>query len=617
MILIRRWSTALGCGISAVSACAPNAAPGDGPAGAPPAPALTTFGSEEAFARYQQGMEHDWQARLRRRPISGTTQGIAEPPPLGTPVPAGEPVDAQAPGVHEAGIVKATRDYLVILRRNRLHTVRIADGVLDTVASVDAFAPGTDEYGRVGRGIMVSGDVVAVVGSGRGPSVQAALFRMDAAGGLAYLGTHQVRSDGGEEREPLVRLVDGKLVVFAPVGVWAGDPRGIAPYLPAVRRWEPASADTLWQPLLRPAAIYRPATAMRADDGVTLHALTVCDAVGGTLDCRATAIYAPRNIAQHVSRTAAYVWTTQRRGYDDGGDVPDRSMLYRIPLDGGAPTALGVDGQPNDERAFDETHGELFVLLSGGRFPVDRAPADWKPVVLLRVLLGAFGDGSRSAGADAYRGFPNPGSTPFHSRFVGGWVLYGVEAGQGAYGTHEPSRAFAAPRDGGGEAVPLRLMGDLVALDALNGDGLVVTSLDDQLTYQPLYFAPRVGLREPRSRRVEHPWEVEAHALFYQPHGSTGGVLGVARSGFVYTPSVLFLRDDGFHLYPAGELAATVPKDAECPACGGYYEFARPVFLRGRTFAIVGGEVVEGVMEGGGIRELRRIRIGPPALSPG
>ena len=65
--------------------------PGDGLGGAP-APALTTSGSEEAFARYQQRMEQDWQARLCRQPISGT-QRISERPPLGTPVPPGDPVD--------------------------------------------------------------------------------------------------------------------------------------------------------------------------------------------------------------------------------------------------------------------------------------------------------------------------------------------------------------------------------------------------------------------------------------------------------------------------------------------------------------------------------------------
>lgn len=599
----------------AALACSPNAPPSDLP-GNSPAAALTTFGSEEAFVRYQQRMVREWEARTRKRPILGSYPRTPEPPPMDTPVPAGEPVEAQAAGVHEAGIVKATRDHLVILRRNRLHTVRIAGGALDTVASVDAFAPGTPEHERSVRGILVSGDVVAAIGTGaRGLAVQAALFRVDAAGGLTYQGTYQVRSDGDEEHTPIMRLVDGKLVVFAPVGVWPGDPRGIAPYLPAVRRWEPASADTAWTPLTEPARIYRPATVMRADDGVTFHALTVCDPAGGTLDCRATVVYAPRNLALHVSRTAAYVWTLQRQGYDEEGRVPDRSILYRIPLDGGAATALGVHSRPHDALSFDETaDGQLHVLVSSGRLPPDRVPrgSAWLSVALLRVPLSAFGDGSGAAGDDAYRPLPNPGSTTLRNRFAGDWVLYGTERENGAYGTWEEGMAFAARRDGTGEAVPLPLPGGLIGIDAMGTGALVTTSTSDGLRHQPLWLGAQVEPRPPLTRAAAHPWEVEAHAVFYD---GDADVLGVARSGFVYTPSVLFLRRDGSGLRAVGELGATVPPGTECPQCGGYYEFARPVFLRGRILAIVGGEVVEGVMDGDRIRELRRVRIGPPALS--
>jgi hypothetical protein len=58
----------IACALATLTACASNAAPRDGPSHTP-APALTTFGSDEAFTRYQQRMERDWQARMRNRPI--------------------------------------------------------------------------------------------------------------------------------------------------------------------------------------------------------------------------------------------------------------------------------------------------------------------------------------------------------------------------------------------------------------------------------------------------------------------------------------------------------------------------------------------------------------------
>jgi hypothetical protein len=56
-----------------LAACAPNPTPVDSPSSAAAASStLTPFGSEEAFMRYQQQMERDWQARIRKRPPYGS-----------------------------------------------------------------------------------------------------------------------------------------------------------------------------------------------------------------------------------------------------------------------------------------------------------------------------------------------------------------------------------------------------------------------------------------------------------------------------------------------------------------------------------------------------------------
>ena len=60
-------SFCIACALVALTACVPNAAPGDGPSSRTHAPALTPFGSDEAFTRYQQRMESDWQARVLAR----------------------------------------------------------------------------------------------------------------------------------------------------------------------------------------------------------------------------------------------------------------------------------------------------------------------------------------------------------------------------------------------------------------------------------------------------------------------------------------------------------------------------------------------------------------------
>ena len=80
--------------------------------------------------------------------------------------------------------------------------------------------------------------------------------------------------------------------------------------------------------------------------------------------------------------------------------------------------------------------------------------------------------------------------------------------------------------------------------------------------------------------------------------------------------SMLFLRREAGGIEPAGELAAR-PVDARddgCMAsCVDWYGNARPIFLGGRVFALLGYELVEGAMRGGRISELRRVNFAPPS----
>jgi hypothetical protein len=45
-----------------------------------------------------------------------------------------------------------------------------------------------------------------------------------------------------------------------------------------------------------------------------------------------------------------------------------------------------------------------------------------------------------------------------------------------------------------------------------------------------------------------------------------------------------------------------------------WYGNARPLFLRGRIFALLGYELVEGQVQGGRMRELRRVSFAPRAV---
>src|SRR6185369_10980658 len=55
--------------------------------------------------------------------------------------------NVQTAGVDEGGIVKRAGDFLVVLRRGRLFTVRVGGDALAPVSAVDAYAPGSNPQG--------------------------------------------------------------------------------------------------------------------------------------------------------------------------------------------------------------------------------------------------------------------------------------------------------------------------------------------------------------------------------------------------------------------------------------------------------------------------------------
>ena len=120
--------------------------------------------------------------------------------------------------------------------------------------------------------------------------------------------------------------------------------------------------------------------------------------------------------------------------------------------------------------------------------------------------------------------------------------------------------------------------------------------------------------------------ELRSHGFFYKPDGPDSGTLGLpisrpARAGYRHlfesSAAILFLRNDGLHFEEAGELAARSERavDDACRAsCVDWYGNARPIFVRGRVLALLGYEIVEGAVDDGHMRELRRISYAPRSV---
>ncbi|HEU0298301.1 MAG TPA: beta-propeller domain-containing protein, partial [Longimicrobium sp.] len=534
--------------------------------------------------------------------------------------------NVQHAGVDEGGIVKVHGDYLVILRRGRLFTVRIGGNALEPVSAVDAFGPDINPSSSWFDELLVSGDQVVVIGySYERGGTELGIFRIDPAGRLTHRATYQLISgDYYSSRNYASRLIGTRLIFYAPI--WA-DAEAEDPLesFPAMRRW--SGPESEWRRTAAATRVYRPAGRVSLYDELTLHTVTVCELAGEEMECQATALYGPEGRVFYVSPTSVYVWTTQYPDWneEEEDDAP-RSVLYRMPLDGSAPTGLRVSGAPVDQLSFLESgDGHLNVLVAAegageGMWGAERATGD---LALLRLPLTALGDGSRAARNERYRDLPTPqGDGSLQNRYVGEWLLYGQGTGWGSPQSGR-TQLFGVRWADTTPVTELRPPHSVDRIEAM-GSGAVVIGTDGRdLHFSGVRLGPTARLAQRYTRAGASQGETRTHGFFYRPDAQDAGVLGLPirggdRPGYeqlrLGSASILFLRNRDFDLTEMGELAAGDPRQADdgCRAsCVDWYGNARPLFLRGRILALMGYELVEGAEDDGRLRELRRVNFGP------
>lgn len=617
------------CLAAALSAAAASAAPAD----TAPRKTLAAFASEQELAELFTRWAAEAHRRRDEQRMRAQAQGLAQAPaPAAAPAKAAEAAakdesvtNVQHAGVDEGGIVKAHGDHLVILRRGRLFTVRIGDGDLRPVSSVDAYGPDVDPRGAWYDEMLVSGDTIVVIGYSyaRG-GTEVGLFEISRAGALAYKATYHLRSnDYYSSRNYASRLVGTKLVFYSPqrLNPWGGDPYAA---LPALRRWRPGALPAEFKRIVPATRIYRTDEPLDPFQGVALHSVSVCDLARAEMTCASTAVLGPPGRVFYVSPGSVFVWTAA--GRRDPQSPGPASALFRIPLDGSAPSALGTSGSPIDQFSFHEGgDGVLNVLVrSNGRgdgmWAAETGAGD---LALLRVPLASFSDGRDGAPAEAYRALPKPDGYALQSRYVGSYLLYGGGTGWRRPQATSESRVYAV-RYASGDVYALPLVHAVDRIEALGTNALVAGSDGRDLHLTSVRLA-RVPVAVDRFTRMgAAQGETRSHGFFYKPEGEHDGLLGLpvvggdepgARHLRKTSAALLYLRNRGLALSALGTLDAR-PGEADrrdgCRAsCVDWYGNSRPLFLRGRVFALMGYELVEGRVDATRISEARRVSFAP------
>lgn len=573
------------------------------------------------------------QAETRRMAPPATAMALnAAPPPAPAAAKAAEASGAmadsitnvQTAGVDEGGIVKRAGDFLVILRRGRLFSVRVGGDALQPTAAVDAFAPGSDPSGAWYDELLVEGRTVVVIGYSyaRG-GTEIGLFEIDGGGRIEHRNTYHLRSfDYYSSRNYASRLIGRKLVFYSPTLLqpWGPPPLQM---LPGVRRWQ----NTLppdFQRILPATRIYRSDDDFDPTEPLALHTVTVCELGDGDLRCESSAVLGPAGRVFYVAAGSVYVWAggARRRG------TPG-SAVFRLPLDGGVPSGLKAAGVPIDQMSFLEDGDHLNVLLreAGDGEGMWSSETSGGRLAMLRVPLALFGDGRGAAQREHYRRLPGPDGGVLQNRFVGHWLLWGAAGRNTAWALRFADRSDAAALDAGH---------GIERIEAMGNDALLVGNDGSDLCFSAVRLSS--GNAALAGRHVEsgvRQGETRSHGFFYRATGADGGLLGLPLLGEparrrpgVYTEaqgsaSVLMLRQRGLRFVPLGELqAGSAARDDACKAsCVDWYGNARPIFLGERLFALLGYELVEGRLAGDGrwerLEERRRVSFAPGARSGG
>lgn len=629
----RKIVVSIALGALALAACAKPAPP---PA-SKPSSTLQSFEDEAAFQRaltkLQQTMKRRRQeaakeyARAPPPPPPPAPMIVAEPSAVDAPPQASADAAAAAPesitnvqtqGVDEGDIVKNAGDYLIVLRRGRLFSIRVGDDGLRPVASVDAYAPGSSPNGTWYDEMLVSGRDVIVIGySYERGGTEIGLFELGDDGGLRHRDTYQLRSgDYYSQRNYASRLIGRQLIFYAPVPVYLNEPES---HLPALRHWRPDAQVADFKRILPASRIYDALDPTSDDYSLVLHTVSVCDLGAAELNCRATAVLGDRSREFYVAQDAVYVWVSSQTGKPGAS-----SSVFRMPLDGGAPSALRASGSPIDQMSFLQRDGYLNVLVGSDYdgHAMWRDDAKAGELALLRVRLDEFGDASARTGPEHYRPLPglSAGYGSMQNRYVGDWLLVGAAPYQHderntastvlalRYASRAPAQVLALPHAVG-------------RIEALGRDALLVGSSGRDLHFSAL----RLGDQAAHAGRFVYPGVAEGdqrtHGFFYRPSADDTGIAGLpilrADARDYAAPgqaSVVYLRNRALRLSRMGQLdARTSPAvDDGCQvSCVDWYGNARPIFLGDRVFALLGYELVEGRIDADRIQERRRVDFGP------
>lgn len=627
---------------------------------------LERFANDTEFLNYVRTIQR--LNNVRRRESGAADMAVPAPPPpppppAATPAPtvsafgaaqsqpsAGEAssiTNVQTQGVDEGGIVKQVGRFLVILQDGRLFVVDTRPGNqagLSLAHRANVYRSTSD--GTWYDELLVSGNRILVTGySYRESASEITIFTINDAGALTRETTYYITSNDYYDPENYsTRLVNGNLVIYTPLDVRSINTNARVRW-PIVRRWlrdgDHRAETTAGRSLFDADDIYKPIQRSRQP---LIHSVSVCPlgelSSGDELDCQTTAFAGLAQREFFVSTNDIYLWTTP--GYGDevrdcaatGANANGNAVnatLYQVPLSGATPRAAYVRGRPPSQLALDASPTEFRALLGWNTSNCNRTAEN--DLRYFRLPLNSLSTTPREAPARSYARVPSPGTGAYEVRFTETHVTYGGRSGYSNYppGADQPpqtARVITVPVSRPAGATQIEAPHSVIRIERAGND-IVLTGYrtEDGLSLSVLDLGTRPRITDTQLLQGRFESENRSHAF--------NSFIGQDGSGLMGLPTVTRVKQAGRWVWrsqasdvsflsidAAGQLgdigALESRPNAQDPSyrcevsCIDWYGNTRALYIGNRVFGLSATELVEGVVSGGRIGEVRRLNLSAP-----
>lgn len=608
---------------------------------------LRKFESSEEFAQYIEQTKSfvDERDKMLEEQWTSEYDGVETIVVTGSRIdPSSLPsiTNNQVQGVDEGDIIKRYGDYLFVLRKGSIYSIRLGDDVSSTLVKVsERKVEENNSWLREDTWfdeMLIDKNVLLVTGFNYDHDYTVlSRFDISTNGVLTYKDTHvMVSEDYYSGSNYGTRLFKGNLISYIPFNIELSKHYlGSFPKIARINKstnHKPAKLN--WKSLINEEDIYKPSSVL---DDPYIHVFINCPLSSDVISCKGVGLTGSGYSEYYITGEYIYLWLNGWKGeiasdpafdlfstiiyprsteswYDDyAGEYKDslhryvNSKIYRISLDDFKVLSFSTKLVPFDQFSFSEIDGDLYM------FGLETEAHG----SLIKIMEEDFQDDFSQ----------NPkiiaqvsGLTDLtNNRFLKDGFIYGemsewgkvkntqsniIDLGTGQVITLELSHSADRFESLGGKAL-------VVGETRNNNLGLSVIPEEDPLSFKQLFLEDRLE-GETRSHAF-NATRLNDYTVF----GLTTQLKSKAEDHYNYyvwdddVPSDLTFFNYQEVLNTSGTLVSKENNyNDDCDvSCEDWYGNTRPFFIEDRIFGLSGDELIEARLQGSQIIEERRINI--------